>query len=279
MKQYTCSKYHGLGNDYLVMDPAENSDLPDTEDIRRICDRHYGFGSDGLLIGPLEKAGNTFSLRLYNPDGSEFEKSGNGLRIFARYIHDRGYASSGSFFLKTEQETMAAEILDDKNVRLEIGKADFRSSALPVSGPERIILGEEVLVEDRLMKINCVSVGNPHCVIFRDALDPDEVMEYGPGVENHHIFPRRTNVQFAKVIDRNHIEILIWERGAGYTLASGTSSCAAVSVCRRLGLCSGDVRVSMPGGELSVRVDDAERIYLTGPVEKVFSGTMTLTGH
>lgn len=276
MKEFFCHKYHGLGNDYIIIDPNQNMGLPNEAEIQVICDRHYGFGSDGILIGPINSDNHSYSLRLFNPDGSEFEKSGNGLRIFAKYIFDREYSSEKAFILRTPKEEIESLIIDNNMVRLKIGPANFRSACLPATGHDREAIMEDLLIKDKLMQINCVSVGNPHCVIFRDKLIEEEIREYGPHIEKHKIFPNRTNVQFVKQIDRENIEILIWERGVGYTLASGTSSCAAAAVARKAGFCNNEITVTMPGGRLHVLFDKDEDIWLTGPVQKVYEGKILL---
>jgi len=272
MALYRVVKYQALGNDYLILDPNRNASLPGREEIIRLCDRHYGFGADGLLLGPVEMSADRFSLQLYNPDGSAFEKSGNGLRIFARYIYDETYCSRRHFFLQTPGESLEAEIGDGEDIRIAIGRAEFSSLKIQATGHDRRIINEDLLVRDRVYPINAVSVGNPHCVVFRDVLDEEEIKNYGPFFENHHIFPQRINVQFVKVLDRKNLQILIWERGAGFTLASGTSSCAAFAVAQSAGLVDEDVTVHMPGGQLRVVRDAKKVIWLSGPAEKVYEG-------
>src|SRR5258708_3291222 len=204
MQAMRFSKYHGLGNDYLVIDEMALMQSP--ERIRLICDRNFGIGSDGILFGPLPSKLALAGLRIFNPDGSEAEKSGNGIRIFCRHLWEPG------------------------SLRRE--------------------------------------------PILRDHVDVDLAKRLGHKIERHSLFPNRTNVQFVKVIDKDKIQVEIWERGAGYTLASGSSASAAAAVARRLGFCGANVRVQMPGGELKIAIGDQFSVVLSGPLTKVGYGTI-----
>jgi diaminopimelate epimerase len=272
------AKYHALGNDYLVLDPKVQ-DQPlalDAEQIRTICDRHYGIGSDGILFGPWPSAKAPFSLRIYNPDGSEAEKSGNGLRIFCRYLWDRKLADNNTFTVETKGGIVQAQILNDgRLVRVEMGSVSFRSEDIPVAGQPREVLREQINAGDRTFQFCGANVGNPHCVILLDDVSPELAKRYGPLLEVHPFFPNRTNVQFVKVLDRGNIRIEIWERGAGYTLASGSSSCASAAVAFKLGLCDANIAVHMPGGKIEVSLDDAFRVVMTGPVTRVADGHLS----
>jgi diaminopimelate epimerase len=269
-------KYHGLGNDYLVLEPRRFSAAPTGQAVRRICDRNRGVGSDGILWGPLAEtaAPGAFSVRIFNPDGSEAEKSGNGLRIFARFLWEQRHATATPFSIHTPGGTVSVRILDDAAslIAMEMGQARFHSAQIPVNGPPRQVLREALTVGGRTLTINAASVGNPHCVVLTDAPTPELARELGPLIERHPLFPNRTNVQFMRVRDEHAIQIEIWERGAGYTLASGTSSCAAAAVACRLGLCRSPVTVHMPGGSLEVRLDEEFHIELEGPVSAVCQG-------
>lgn len=274
------AKGHGLGNDYLVI---EEADLPaplSEAAIVRICDRNWGVGSDGiLLLVPSTRA--DFGLRIFNPDGSEAEKSGNGLRIFAKYLWDHGHATTPSFSVDTRGGVVRCECHVREGrvnfVTVEMGRATFHAPDIPMSG----LTGDAVAVPLSLpggavLTVTAVSVGNPHCVVFRDRLDDAECRRLGPLIERHPSFPARTNVQFARVGARDAVEILIWERGAGYTLASGSSSCGAAAAAVRNGLCDhGRVTVRMPGGELAVHVRPDWSLRLEGPVEEVCTGALT----
>ncbi|MCK5392315.1 MAG: diaminopimelate epimerase [Deltaproteobacteria bacterium] len=272
-------KSHGLGNDYFVMDQSQISFELTSEVIQLLCHRNYGIGSDGiLLLVPSDKA--DFGLRILNPDGSEAEKSGNGLRIFAKYLFEHGHTEKQVFTIDTLGGVVTAELETSEGivpfVTVEMGEATFQSNLIPVTGEEREVVDEEINVGGEPLKITAVSVGNPHCVVFVDELDEGYIRILGPLLETHELFPNRINVQFAKPLSREKVQILIWERGAGYTLASGSSSCAVASACVKNGLTDGNVTVSMPGGELDINIRDDWSIKMRGAAEEVAEGTLSI---
>ena len=266
-------KYHALGNDYLVVEPAAlPAGLPD-DWIVRVCDRQRGVGADGVLLGPLTAANGGVAVRIFNPDGSEAEKSGNGLRIFARYLRDTNRADDAPFAVETIGGTVTCRVHDDgRTVTVAMGRVSFHNRDIPVSGPPREVLDEELNAAGRIFRFSAATIGNPHCVVFVDTPTAALAQEFGPVIERDPRFPNRINVQFVRVLDRSSLRMEIWERGAGYTLASGSSSCAAAAVARRLGLCSADVAVTMPGGTLHVAIGDDWSATLTGPVARVCRG-------
>jgi diaminopimelate epimerase len=267
------SKYHGLGNDYLVIDEMGLMESP--ERIRVICDRNFGIGSDGILFGPLPSKSALAGLRIFNPDGSEAEKSGNGIRIFCRHLWERGSVGGEPFLLETAGGIVRCRVRDPHHeIEVEMGIVNFWSDVIPVMGERREVLDEALEIDGESLKFSAATIGNPHCVILTDQVDADLARRLGPKLERHPLFPNRTNVQFLKVVDQANIRIEIWERGAGYTLASGSSSSAAAAVARRLGLCGPNVRVHMPGGELKLTIGDDFSIVLSGPVTKVGNGTI-----
>jgi diaminopimelate epimerase len=270
------TKYHALGNDYLVLDPATCSgSIPTSEQIKRICHRNYGIGSDGILFGPSKTAGYDFSLRIFNPDGSEAEKSGNGLRIFSRYLWDRGFVSDKPFTILTAGGPVTARVDEDgKTVTVEMGKVSFDSTKIPVAGPSREVLNETLSVAGETVNYCSATIGNPHTVIICSDISEEMARQLGPLIEIDARFPHRTNVQFMKVLNRESIQIEIWERGAGYTLASGSSSSAAAAVAYRLGLCDSHVKVKMPGGILDITVGKDFYVHMKGPVTRICEGTL-----
>jgi diaminopimelate epimerase len=268
MNQLT--KYHALGNDYLVLEPQEGGQPPAPSEIERICHRNFGPGSDGILFGPLPES-EGFGLRIFNPDGSEAEKSGNGLRIFARYLFDTGRVKDEPFSVQTLGGKVQCVVDNPRWVRVEMGKLNFLSSALPATGPVREIIQEPLEIAGESLLINCASIGNPHCVVVEETVTPDRARKLGPHLEHHPLFPQRTNVQFLQVLDRNRIRIEIWERGAGYTLASGSSSCAAAGVAHRLGLCDEQITVEMPGGKIEIEIEEGFLMKMAGPVQAIGS--------
>ena len=274
------AKGHGLGNDYIVL---RREDLPfdlSEASIVRICDRNWGIGSDGILmLVPSPRA--DFGLRIFNPDGSEAEKSGNGLRIFAKWLRDHGHAKQDRFTVDTPGGVVECLCHGKEGrvafVTVEMGRATFRAPEIPMNGPDRDVVGVPLQLSDgSAVSATAVSVGNPHCVVFVEHLDTDACKRVGPLIERHPAFPQRTNVQFARAADKHTLDILIWERGAGYTLASGSSSCAAAAAAVRNGRCDhGRVTVRMPGGDLVIDVRPDWSLKLEGPVEEVYTGTLS----
>ena len=279
-------KYHALGNDYVVLAAGALGVPPDAKTVRRICDRHYGIGSDGILLDvsrgrPAETGGEAEirpALRIFNPDGSEAEKSGNGLRIFARYLRDLGSVAGTDWFaVDTPGGKVECSVSGDgRRVAAEMGYARFDAKSVPVGrGVGGEVLGWRLEVEGREVEYSAVSVGNPHCVVLVDEARADEARAIGPLLERHRAFPNRTNVQFVEIVAPDRIRIEIWERGAGYTLASGTSSCAAAAVCCRRGLGRSPMTVEMPGGEIEIVVRDDFSLRMEGAVTAVAHGSLS----
>jgi diaminopimelate epimerase len=278
MERNSFVKMHGLGNEYIVLD-GTNIDFQLTKQaIIRLCNIHFGIGSDGIVMKvPSEKA--DFGFRVYNPDGSEAEKSGNGLRIFCKYLFDYGFTSKRKFSVETLTDVVYADIIEEKAgkamlIRVDMGKAKFTSREIPVNSDLPEFIGQKIIAGDKEYEVNCVSVGNPHCVVIKDELDEKEIRKYGPLLENHPMFPNRINVQFAKVLSDHDAQILIWERGAGFTLASGSSSCAASSVLVKKDLIKGDLTMHMQGGTLKIEIDKDFNIRMTGEVREIARGVL-----
>ncbi len=272
-------KSHGLGNDYIVLNQSDISFKLTESSIRTLCDVHYGLGSDGILL-KVPSFNANFGLRILNPDGSEAEKSGNGLRIFAKYLYDFQYAKTRKFTIETPGGLVQAEIIHEVNgkaraVKVDMGKAIFRSPEIPVLCEREACIDETLHLEYRDYQISCVSVGNPHCVILTDKLDASEVRTFGPQIETNPFFPNRINVQFARVVSPTVVEIMIWERGAGWTLASGSSSCAVAAVMVKKGLTLRNITVKMPGGDLKIETDEHWNMRMTGIVQEIATGILS----
>lgn len=265
------SKYHALGNDYLVLDPSVYpGEEPDPDWIRRVCHRNFGLGSDGILFGPIETDNARIpKLRIFNPDGSEAEKSGNGLRIFARHLIDTGKVPRAGFQIETLGGFVSCQQRADGLITVDMGHVSFRSGDIPVTGPDREVISEDIEVEGEMFSFCAATIGNPHCVLLFPEVSERLARRLGPHLENHDFFPKRTNVQFLQIVDRSRIKIEIWERGAGYTLASGSSSSASAAVARKLGAVDEHVQVQMPGGELEISVAEDYSVQMTGPVTRV----------
>ena len=258
-------KGHGLGNDYIVVDGSRFGIPLTPERVRLICHRNLGLGSDGVL--EITPSADRFTARIWNPDGSLAERSGNGLRIAAKFLSDHGYTADTAFVIETVAGPVRAEVYRLQGrvhaVRLEMGRAaiDRSKRTLEVGGNR--------------LDVTVVSVGNPHCVIFGEPLTRDRLFALGPQVERHTLFPGRINVQLAVAESRSAARALVWERGAGHTLASGTSACAVATACFDRGLVDGSVTVLMEGGSLEVEVGPDLTLVMTGPVEEVFEGTLS----
>jgi diaminopimelate epimerase len=305
---YDFHKYHALGNDYIVIDPnktkanlpAQGAELPGDvdmirgsalppaykaghpadlpvnltpENIKLICHRHLGIGSDGILYGPIFEK-DTFHLRIFNPDGSEAEKSGNGIRIFTKYLVDAHYVTGKKILLDTLGGRVGVEVLDEKAnwVKVDMGTVTFRSDEIPVSGKSREVVNEILNVGTDSFRVTCLSIGNPHCVIPVEEALEEVVKKMGPLIEHHPLFPNRINMQLLEIVNRSHIKIEIWERGAGYTMASGSSSCAAASAAYRLGLVDPRLKVEMPGGTIEIDIHPDGHVHMTGAVTSVARG-------
>ncbi|MGN0371485.1 MAG: diaminopimelate epimerase [Enterocloster sp.] len=268
----TIEKYHGLGNDYLVYDPNKNRMELTPARIRLLCNRNFGVGADGILEGPVLD-GDKISMVIWNPDGSIAEKSGNGVRIFAKYLKDAGYVQKKDFIISSPGGSMYIHYLNEEGTRLKasMGKASFWSDEVPVAGPRREIINETMVFGRIPYPVTCVSVGNPHCVILMDEISKDLVCRIGKYAESARQFPEKINTQIIKVLDRTHIQTEVYERGAGYTLASGSGCCAAAAAAYRLGLTDPKMMVQMPGGTLELEIGEDGTVFMTGDVGYVGS--------
>lgn len=273
---------HGLGNDYLVMDLKDLSFSLTASKTTSICNRHWGLGSDGILALVPSKVAD-FGLRIFNPDGSEAEKSGNGLRIFARYLHATGRTKKQQFTVETKGGLVTITLHLDRygdasSVTVEMGQATFQPASLPCTLTINELINQPIAAAGQSLTFTGVSVGNPHCVVFKQAgqsWSREDLLKLGPVLENHAYFPNRTNVQLAVPTGPKELFILIWERGAGETQASGSSSCAAASAAVRLGLVKSPVRVKMPGGQLNIEVAKDFSLTMKGPVAEVARGSLS----
>jgi diaminopimelate epimerase len=264
-------KYQALGNDYFVLDAEVTADLPSPELQKTLCHRNFGFGSDGILFGPLPSSVADFRLRILNPDASEAEKSGNGLRIFARYLLDTGRVKAGlPFSVETLGGCVECQIDPSTGlITVDMGRVSFDAATIPVEGHSGEVLEAPIELKGLEYRFAAATIGNPHCVLPLKAISKALACELGPLLETHPFFPNRTNVQLLKVIDRSTIQIEIWERGAGYTLASGSSSSAAGAVARRLGLVDAAITVRMPGGTIDLLISEDYSVRMTGPAEPI----------
>ena len=272
----TFSKYHGSGNDYLVYDCTKNKRVLSPENIQMICSTNFGLGSDGIMVGPVFKEDGVH-VQIFNPDGSEAENGGNGVCIFAKYLRDAGYVTEKEFVLHTLGGPVSVCCNNEEctDITVTMGKLSFsREDIGCIDTPDQVV-DVPFQFGDETFQCTCVSIGNPHCVIPMRNVYKKRVCEIGAYSEHAKYFPNRINTQIVKVLDRNNIQIEIFERGAGYTLASGSCSCAAAGAVHRLGMTDSDVCVHMPGGKLQVHIDEDWNVTLTGRVCSV--GKMILT--
>jgi len=272
------SKYEAIGNDYIVINPNDLLGELSAKAVEKICDRHFGIGGDGVLLGPLNST-EPYQLIIFNSDGSTAEKSGNGLRIFSKYLFDNGYLDGEEFRLQV-RDTIIQGYRENRAgnfFRLNMGAPVFNIALRLNNDREEVItiLDQAISFDpDTTLRVSAVSMGNPHCVVMDPGFTLQEIKKIGALIETHPMFPNRTNVQFLKVIDRSTISIHIWERGSGYTLSSGSSSCAAGSVAKKLGLVDESVLVQMPGGNIELQFDDQFNVHMLGPVNLIAEGKL-----
>ncbi len=275
-------KMHGLGNDFVVIGALDELPLPEGklgEFARFVCDRHFGVGADGVIwVLPSRVA--DFKMRIFNPDGSEAEMCGNGIRCAAKWFYDRDYAKGNTVQVETlagvKTVWVQAEGGEAVAVTVDMGEPVFEQSLVPASLCEgREAIGVPLEVEGvGTFTASAVSMGNPHCVIFVNDVEDFPVETVGPKIEHHPAFPKRTNVEFVQVLSRNEMKVRVWERGAGLTLACGTGACASLAVAVKTGKTERKATVHLPGGALTIEWRDDGRVYMTGPAVEVFRGEL-----
>ena len=269
-------KMHGLGNDYIVIDNRGEkiSNAEATSLARKLCERRFSVGADGLLFASNSTVADV-KMRIFNADGSEAEMCGNGIRCFAKYCYENNITRKNELTVETlagiKRTWLTVENDLAKSVMVDMGTPILKRSKIPMLG-QGTCINEDLQVNGENYKVTCLSVGNPHCVTFVDALDDFPVQRVGPKIENHRLFPKKINVEFAQVLNRNELKVRVWERGCGETLACGTGACAAVAAGNLLRKLGSKVRVHLLGGDLEVEY--AEHLLLNGPAEKVFEGTL-----
>lgn len=271
------TKMHGAGNDYVYIDGFSETVADPANLARKVSDRHFGVGGDGLiLILPSERA--DLRMRMFNADGSEAEMCGNGVRCVAKYAFDRGLVSDRTISVETAAGILSLDLFTNRSdkvdrVRVNMGRPRLQRAALPMAGsPEEKVIDQELTVLERTFRITCVSMGNPHCVIFVDDLDGFPIAHFGPAIENHALFPRRINVEFVEVISSEEVRQRTWERGAGETLACGTGASAVTVAGLLTGRTGPRLLNHLTGGDLEMEWDGAGDVFMTGPAVEVFTG-------
>lgn len=276
------TKMHGCGNDYIYVDGSKEKvrekDKPEL--VRRLSDRHFGIGGDGVIfINPSEEA--DFEMEMYNMDGSRAEMCGNGIRCVAKFVYDEGLTDQTSISIiscgKIKYLDMFLEDGKVSTVRVNMGTPILKAEDIPVIADGDEVIGERIEVEERIYEMTCVSMGNPHAVIFMDDVSALPLDKIGPLFENHVRFPKRINTEFVKVLDDEHVEMRVWERGTGETLACGTGACAVTVACILNGLTKEQVTVKLLGGNLQIQWDRKENVvYMIGPAATVFKGEISI---
>ncbi|SFT58379.1 diaminopimelate epimerase [Lachnospiraceae bacterium XBD2001] len=275
------TKMQGCGNDYVYVDCTKEA-LPNPEQASIfVSDRHFGIGSDGLiLINPSKVA--DFEMAMYNADGSRSEMCGNGIRCVGKYVYDHGLTDKTTVTIETLAgiKTLELHVENGKvaSVRVNMGRPELHAAKVPVTFPEETMIDEPMEIDGTIYQVTCVSMGNPHCVIFMDEdVRQLDLEELGPKFENHVIFPKRTNTEFCNLLDKQHIRMRVWERGSGETLACGTGACATAVAAVLNGYTDNKVELQLRGGNLLIEYDrDAEEVYMTGPATTVFEGEIDL---
>ncbi len=276
------TKMHGCGNDYIFVECFGESAPDDWPRLaREISDRHTGVGSDGLiLVMPPSSRNADFRMRMFNSDGSEGEMCGNGIRCFAKYVYDRGLTGRTAIAVETLAGIIRPEMIvrdgSVKMVKVDMGSPSFRREDIPMKGePGDEVIGESLRAGGRTYTVTCVSMGNPHCVIFVEDASAVPVTQVGPLVEKHHLFPQRTNVEFVEVLNRDVLRMRVWERGSGLTMACGTGACASTVAAHKMGFTGNRAHVVVDGGALEVEWNPEGRVFLTGPAEEICTGVFT----
>ncbi|WP_421657150.1 diaminopimelate epimerase [Leptothermofonsia sp. ETS-13] len=271
------TKYHGLGNDFILVDNRESAEpLLTPEQAVRWCDRHFGIGADGVIFALPGQNGTDYTMRIYNSDGSEPEMCGNGIRCFARFVAElEGTTEARSYRIHTLAGVMVPKLEAEGLVTVDMGEPRLLAAEIPttVSNPDQKVVDYPLKVAGQVWKVTCVSMGNPHCITFVDEVAAIPLEILGPQFEGHAVFPKKTNTEFIQVVRPDYLKMRVWERGAGMTLACGTGACASLAAGVLTGKCDRRATVELPGGPLHIEWSEPDNhLYMTGPAEKVFTG-------
>ncbi len=270
------TKMHGCGNDYVYVNGFTEKVADKPKAVVALSDRHFGIGSDGVIfINPSQQA--DFEMEMYNADGTRAEMCGNGIRCVGKYVYDHGMTDKTSItvesFGKVKYLDLTVENGKVVKVKVNMGKPELTAKDVPVVSVHEQVIDEEIIVKEKSYRMTCVSMGNPHAVVFMDDVEHLAIEEIGPYFENHERFPNRTNTEFVQVIDDSHVKMRVWERGTGETLACGTGCCATAVACVLNRLTGAHVTVQVLGGEIEIYWDQKENlVYMTGPAVSVFEG-------
>ncbi len=273
------SKYHGLGNDFILIDNRATPDPCFTpEQARFLCDRHFGVGADGVIFALPGQEGTDYSMRIFNADGSEPEMCGNGIRCLAKFIATlEGRSEPCAYRIHTLAGVITPKLEADGQVTVDMGEPRLLAGEIPTTlvAPDQRVMNQSLTVADRAWEVTCVSMGNPHCITFVPDVAAIALATLGPQFEHHPVFPQRINTEFIEVVRPDYLKMRVWERGAGITLACGTGACAALVAGVITDRCDRRATVELPGGPLLIEWSSADqRVYMTGPAEAVFTGQL-----
>ncbi len=269
-------KYHGLGNDFILVDNRHSPDpILTPEQAERLCDRHFGIGADGVIFALPGQDGTDYTMRIYNSDGSEPEMCGNGIRCMARFLGDLEGADAKSVYtIHTLAGLITPKLESDGQITVDMGKPRLSPALIPttLTGGGDTVVAQSLEVAGEEWSVTCVSMGNPHCITFVPSVAAIDLEKIGPLFETHGVFPAKTNVEFIEVVSRSHLKMRVWERGAGITLACGTGACASLVAAVLNGKSDRVATLELPGGPLKIEWAADDRIFMTGPAERVFAG-------
>lgn len=277
--QINFAKYEGIGNDFIIVNNLDGAISLNQEQIARLCDRHFGIGSDGLMFVRPSKIADFF-MDFYNSDGSVAEMCGNGIRCFAKYLHDERLTDKTTIGIETRAGVKAVELILDTGTaigaRVDMGEPVLESQKIPVMAATGNLINQPLFVDGTSFNATCISMGNPHCVLFVDDVNTAPVKTLGPKVETSEYFPQRTNVEFVHVLNRSEIDLRVWERGCGETLACGTGACATLVACTLNNKTGRSATIHLPGGDLKISWKEDDHVTLEGPATRVFTGSICL---
>ncbi|WP_017326690.1 diaminopimelate epimerase [Synechococcus sp. PCC 7336] len=281
MAQLPFVKYHGLGNDFILLDNRDRAEpLLTPEQAMQWCDRRFGIGADGVIFALPGTAGADFSMRIYNSDGSEPQMCGNGIRCMAQFLQDLGEpVREGAYQIHTLAGRIVPQFVEGNLIRVDMGAPVLAAAQIPttLAAGESQVVDVPLTVADRTWQVTAVSMGNPHCIAFVEDVAAIPLAQLGPQFEHHPAFPERVNTEFVQVLGRDRLRMRVWERGAGITLACGTGACATLIAAVLLGKSDDRAIVELPGGNLEIRWDrDGDRIHMTGPAQRVYTGIREL---
>lgn len=274
------TKYHGLGNDFILID-NRSSDQPKLtpQDAVKWCDRHFGIGADGVIFALPGQNGTDYTMRIFNSDGSEPEMCGNGIRCLGRFLADLEVAETGQSKAQYRIHTLAGVMIpkfeSNGEVTVDMGEPHLFAAEIPttLAAPDQKVINQPLEVAGQVWNVTCVSMGNPHCITFVDDISAIELEKIGTLFENHSVFPQRTNTEFIQIVRSDYLKMRVWERGAGITLACGTGACASLVAGVLNQKCDRRATIELPGGCLQIEWASDNRIYMTGSAEKVFAGS------